>query len=192
MSDAALRDLERRWRASRALADEVAWLAERLRAGVVERDQVHLAAYLGDEASVRVCAGVDLARWMAEVGVIEPGVGVGPLRLGVLVDRDGPLVTRSRVEVREGCVVHHARNLRVFVDATTGLVSQVIAGGRFEGAFLGRIRVGTTLRDVVRVAGPIEEDEEDNLVLRDHPGLVVEADGLAPESRVVALGVFRA
>lgn len=49
MSDSYLRELERRWRESGAAIDEAAYLAERVRAGDLDRDKLDLAAYLGHE-----------------------------------------------------------------------------------------------------------------------------------------------
>lgn len=47
MTDARLRDLERRFRETGAEADEAAWLVERVRIGVLPRERVELAAALG-------------------------------------------------------------------------------------------------------------------------------------------------
>lgn len=51
MSDARLREAERRWRESGALADEAAWLRERVRAGALDDARLRLAAYVGHAAS---------------------------------------------------------------------------------------------------------------------------------------------
>lgn len=51
MADAELRQLEARWRASRAVADEAAWLAACLRAGATNPAAVRLRAFLGDPAA---------------------------------------------------------------------------------------------------------------------------------------------
>lgn len=58
MSDARLRELERRWRETGERADEVALLAERVRAGHLERRDLALAAHLGHAAAAEL---VDLA-----------------------------------------------------------------------------------------------------------------------------------
>lgn len=47
MSDAKLRELERRWQETGDVADEAALLAARARAGDLELDRLRLAAYLG-------------------------------------------------------------------------------------------------------------------------------------------------
>lgn len=51
MSDARLRELERRFQASGQLADEVAWLIERLRAGVLREERLRQAAHVGHAAA---------------------------------------------------------------------------------------------------------------------------------------------
>lgn len=52
MSDARLRDLERAWRESGALEDELAWLGERVRAGDLAEERLRLAASFGHPAAV--------------------------------------------------------------------------------------------------------------------------------------------
>lgn len=51
MTDARLRDAERRWRETGALADEAAWLRERVRAGALDDERLRLAAYVGHAAA---------------------------------------------------------------------------------------------------------------------------------------------
>ena len=51
MSDERLRELERRWKETRAVQDEAACLSERVRSGNLDRERLRLAAYLGNEAS---------------------------------------------------------------------------------------------------------------------------------------------
>jgi hypothetical protein len=54
VSDDRLRGLERRWRASGALDDEVAWLSGRVRAGDLTRERIQIAALLGHSAAREV------------------------------------------------------------------------------------------------------------------------------------------
>lgn len=51
MSDARLREAERRWRETGAVADEATWLRERVRAGALDDARLRLAAYVGHPAS---------------------------------------------------------------------------------------------------------------------------------------------
>jgi len=78
MSDERLRELERRWRESGAVADEAAWLAERVRVGEPSRERVELAAYL-EHPAARVIEGdaltaVAVAELQAEVVSLRPRV----------------------------------------------------------------------------------------------------------------------
>lgn len=51
VSDARLRELERRWRETRAHEDELAWLRARLRAGELGPERLGLAAWCGHRAA---------------------------------------------------------------------------------------------------------------------------------------------
>jgi hypothetical protein len=54
VTDSTLRELERQFRSSGSVEDEAAWLGARLRAGELSEERLRLAAYLGDEATLRV------------------------------------------------------------------------------------------------------------------------------------------
>jgi hypothetical protein len=54
VSDVHLRELERRWAATRAIADEVALVSARLRAGTITRERLELAAYCANAAAVEI------------------------------------------------------------------------------------------------------------------------------------------
>lgn len=57
MVDASLRELERRFRVTGRIEDEVAWLLARVRAGSLEPSRLELAAYCGHAASLVVRPG---------------------------------------------------------------------------------------------------------------------------------------
>lgn len=62
MSDAVLRDLERRWRQTRSVDDEAAYLLRRVRAGELCQQRLELAAYCGHPAFAPAAAvGPDVA-----------------------------------------------------------------------------------------------------------------------------------
>ncbi len=52
MSDTKLRELERRWKETGTVADEAAYLLERVRAGNLTRERLELAAYCGHEGAI--------------------------------------------------------------------------------------------------------------------------------------------
>jgi hypothetical protein len=58
MSDTRLRELERRWLETGSVGDETAYLHERARRSVGERERLAVVAYLGHEAA-RVALGVE-------------------------------------------------------------------------------------------------------------------------------------
>ena len=67
MSDARLRELERRWRESGSVEDEAAYLRERVRVGDLRQDRLELAAYCGHEAAARISGAMgpkDLVDWV--------------------------------------------------------------------------------------------------------------------------------
>lgn len=53
MSDAKLRELERRWKETGSVEDEAAYLLERVRVGDLTRERLELAAYCGHEGARR-------------------------------------------------------------------------------------------------------------------------------------------
>ena len=73
MGDERLRDYERRWRASGALADEVSYLQERLRLGDLSATKLQLCALLGPPAAcavldVQAPAEDDVPQWLEAQG----------------------------------------------------------------------------------------------------------------------------
>jgi hypothetical protein len=75
MSDAKLRDLERRWKETGTVEDEAAYLLERVRVGDLSRERLELAAYCGHEAARRAVGPTaadaarhaDTAEWYAGI-----------------------------------------------------------------------------------------------------------------------------
>lgn len=66
VSDARLRELERRWRETGAPEDEAAWLSERLRAGEVSAEQVELWAYCGRPGAALVMPQAATTLWCSD------------------------------------------------------------------------------------------------------------------------------
>ena len=69
VSDADLRELERRFRESGSVEDEAAWLSARVKAGELDEDKLHLAAHLGYEAAIGDVGPPTLLETDAEVFV---------------------------------------------------------------------------------------------------------------------------
>src|SRR5260221_11415623 len=64
-----------------------------------------------------------------------------------------------------------------------GRVEQIVVHDGYRGKLMGKIGLGSTIADIERYIGAVEEDEEDNLVIRDFPGLVFEIEGYFPDLR---------
>ncbi|MCW8140066.1 MAG: hypothetical protein KIT58_14300 [Planctomycetota bacterium] len=82
MSDPRLRELERRWRESRAVEDEAAYLLERVRVGELSPERLELAAHCGHEAARRATGASadhgrhDLEEWLSALEAWGPAVCV--------------------------------------------------------------------------------------------------------------------
>lgn len=71
MSDARLRELERRWKETNSPDDEAAYLLERVRVGDLTRERLELAAYCGNLAAAQATGiaplpGLDWLRFLLE------------------------------------------------------------------------------------------------------------------------------
>jgi hypothetical protein len=103
MSDARLRELERRWKESGSPDDEAAHLQERARIGDLTRDRLELAAFCGHEAARKVAelppaTGVP-TEWLTR---IERSGRDSVVRAGLAMVRAlVPLVPELRVEARD-------------------------------------------------------------------------------------------
>lgn len=91
MTDARLRELERRWRESGAERDHARFLVERLRTGELSLDRARLAAHLGD-AAARAALGLarephDLAGQRAWAAALSDWGREVPGRAGVAAAR---------------------------------------------------------------------------------------------------------
>lgn len=51
-----------------------------------------------------------------------------------------------------------------------GRVRQIALSAGYRGTLAGSVGIGTTLGDVISLLGPVEEDEEDNLIVPGLPG----------------------
>ncbi len=143
MSDDRLRELERRWRASGALDDEVALVHERLRAGALDEARVRLAAGLGVPAAAAVARapttlldelvrrheftfeGQRSWRWNAVTGC-DARWGAGPAALRRLAASAARVGLRawttfaSEQPALRDVLERPARELRRLVDAVVG------------------------------------------------------------------------
>jgi hypothetical protein len=73
------------------------------------------------------------------------------------------------------------RSAMVDVWVIEGTVEQIMVHDGYRGKLMGKIGLGSTVADIERHIGAVEEDEEDNLVIRDFPGLFFEVEGYFSE-----------
>ena len=73
------------------------------------------------------------------------------------------------------------RSAMVDLWAIEGNVEQIMVHDGYRGKLMGTISLGSTIADIERYIGSVEEDEEDNLVIRDIPGLFFEIEGYFPD-----------
>ena len=82
MSDARLRELERRWKETNSPDDEAAYLLERVRVGDLTRERLELAAYLGNAGSRAVVGQrarqvpTDILRWVEQLDAFGADVAL--------------------------------------------------------------------------------------------------------------------
>ena len=73
------------------------------------------------------------------------------------------------------------RSAMVDVWAIEGRVKQIMVHDGYRGKLMGKIGLGSTIADIERYIGAVEEDEDDTLVIRDFPGLFFEIEGYFPD-----------
>ena len=73
------------------------------------------------------------------------------------------------------------RSAMVDVWAVEGTVEMIMVHDGYRGKLMGKIGLGSTFADIERYIGAWEEDEEDNLVIRDFPGLFFRVEGYFPD-----------
>ena len=78
-------------------------------------------------------------------------------------------------EERPYVMVLHADPYKIWVDKRTQAIDQILVGKGFDGKFLLEIGIGSTLRDVVRVAGSYNE-QGDAYHLDAYPGICFELE----------------
>jgi hypothetical protein len=78
-------------------------------------------------------------------------------------------------------VITRYRSAMVDVWETKGKVETIMVHDGYRGKLMGEIGLGSTVADIERHIGAVEEDEEDNLVIRECPGLFFEIEGYFPE-----------
>lgn len=118
---------------------------------------------------------------------IVPGESAAGIQLGSPIEE---LLTEHKNAFDSGEVVKPSfptlvitryRSAMVDVWVTKGKVETIMVHDGYRGKLMGKIGLGSTIADIERYIGALEEDEEDNLVIPDFPGLVFEVEGYFPD-----------
>jgi hypothetical protein len=116
-------------------------------------------------------------------GDIIPGERIGIFHLGMPWQAVQPLLPTYEREQRHGCFVIKTPALWFFIDEPSELLTQVIALDRFQGAFLGQIRVGSTLGAIEAICGRCCSNDNDGWEVPAYPGIsfyqIAGRDGIA-------------
>lgn len=67
-----------------------------------------------------------------------------------------------------------------------GIVDQIMVYSDYRGKLMDIIGLGSTIADIEMHIGTMEEDDEDNLVIRDLPGVGFEIEGYFPDLKDTA------
>lgn len=124
---------------------------------------------------------------------IVPGESAAGIQLGSPIEE---ILQEQNNSFRSGEVVNISpsfplniryRSVMVDVWAVEGRVEQIMVHDGYRGKLMETIGLGSTIADIERQIGAVEEDEEDNLVIRDFPGLLFEIEGYFPDSKNPAI-----
>lgn len=175
MSDVELRELERRWRASGAPADEARVLAERLRLGELTLARLELAAYVGHVASREALGGVvpagrlPLSRWVSllddagRVALVRTARDDVLARLATPAAPLSPALASAGLALQEWCACPCTEHARAVRDARPAARPLEPDADRAEQARVLLAHALRTLCDAVAACG-LGEDDRDPLL----------------------------
>lgn len=118
---------------------------------------------------------------------IVPGESAAGIQLGCSIEE---VLKKDKNSFSSGEVVNLSpsfplniryRSAMVDVWAVEGKVEQIMVHDGYRGKLMGKIGLRSTIADIERYIGTWEEDEEDNLVIQDFPGLFFEVEGYFPD-----------
>jgi len=78
-------------------------------------------------------------------------------------------------------IVTRYRSAMVDLWVREGIVDQIMVHDGYRGKLMDKIGLGSTIADIEMQIDAWEEDEEDNLVIRDLPGVGFEIEGYFPD-----------
>src|SRR6266566_2559700 len=120
---------------------------------------------------------------------IVPGEGAAGIQVGLPIEE---VLKGQETHFTSEEVVNHLvpfpiitryRSAMVDLWAREGIVDQIMVHSGYRGKLMDKIGLGSTIADIEAQIGAWEEDEEDNLVIRDLPGMCFEIEGYFPGLR---------
>lgn len=183
MSDAKLRELERRWRETGSVDDEAAYLSERVRTGDLRREHLELAALCGSEAARQVVGpGVQGVMSEADLAALQGSfLTSNPLQLSArdvaLLNVVECLVRRRVVSLALEIGLRSLRALHDLVPVTDGAREALTAVNEWLAA------PSPETAEAAAFAAQTAADESDALPRRqDNDGSAIAAAGFLAEA----------
>ena len=117
---------------------------------------------------------------------IVPGESAAGIQLGSLIEEilkeQEPYFISEEVVNPVALLPITTRYHSAMVDlwVKDGSIYQIMVHNGYRGKLMNKIGLGSTIADIEMHIGVVEEDEEDNLVIRDIPGVGFEIEGYFP------------
>ena len=106
---------------------------------------------------------------------IEPGKGAAGLSIGDSVARLSQAGCQQKRALRDGLELLDFGPVRVW--ARGGMICQIGVRGEYSGHVQGtEVGIGSPIQEVIDAIGPVVEDDEDNLIVVQLPGLCFETE----------------
>lgn len=116
---------------------------------------------------------------------IIPGKGAAGLVLNAQIEpilEENPGVFKSEKIVNSFVPVNLTRYRSPAVDLweEDGCIVQIMVHSEYQGKLDSKIGIGSTVADIQHLYGQCEEDEDDNLIIKEIPGLYFDVTGSFP------------
>jgi hypothetical protein len=131
---------------------------------------------------------------MDKTAPIIPGQSAAGIRIGtpveaILKKQEIPFITEK---IQNPFVAHSLplmryRSAMVDLWAEAGVINQIMVHNGYTGQLRSTIGLGSTIADIEKQIGPWGEDEEDNFVIQNLPGLCFAVEGYFSDLKDPAL-----
>jgi hypothetical protein len=111
---------------------------------------------------------------------IIPGRTAGNILLGtdvmsVIEDSDIQFEKDDKIEV----IIYRSPNITLYTNRE-GTIHQIMVHGNYLGKINEKVGLGTTYEDLQHYLGPVEEDDNDSMIVKKFPGFFFEHNPEAP------------